>query len=105
MELSIHSPVPHTIYFQFEPEPCAVNNHLECEVEVVKLDPSRCCQPCEQATGHGIQVGRQRTYVYEVSSVSLGWLICFASNEVVRNDQRLARSEIARVVESNGTER
>jgi hypothetical protein len=40
----------------------------------------------------------------EIASVSVWRIIRLASDEVVGNDQRLARTEIARVVEGNGTQ-
>ena len=56
MELSLHSTVPHAIHLELEPKTSAVNNHLQCKVEIVKFHSAGRSEPCEETSRHGIEV-------------------------------------------------
>lgn len=105
MKLGLDPAIPYAINFQLEAEARRVDNHLECEVEVVELNAASGRQAREEASWHGTEVRRQRAHVYEVSRVGLRRIVGLAGDQVVGHHQALARPEVARVVEGDRSER
>lgn len=99
MKLSFHATVPNTVDLELEAETGAIDDHLEGEVEVIELNAPGRRESRKQAAGHRAQVRRQGAHVDEVARVRYWWLVCVRRDEVVRHDERLPRSEVARVVE------
>lgn len=58
MELGLDSAVPHAIHLKLKAETGAIDNHLQCEVKVVKFHSPRRSEPCEKTSGYGIKVRR-----------------------------------------------
>lgn len=104
MKFRIHPPIPNPINLQLKPQPRTIDNHLEREIQVIKLDAPRGRQPRKKAPRHGAQVGRERADVDEVARVGLGRLVGLTRNQVVGDEQGLTRAEVARVVEGDGLE-
>lgn len=72
MKLRLHPTIPKPIDLELKSQPRALDNHLEREIQIVKLDPARGSQACEEALGHGAQIGGQRADVDEVAGVGRG---------------------------------
>lgn len=104
VELGVHSPVPDPIHLELKPQPGTIQDHLEREVQVVELDAPRRGQAGEEAARDGAQVRGQGADVDQVARVGLGRVVGLAGDEVVGDDERLARVEVARVVEGDGLE-
>lgn len=104
VKLRLHPPIPDPVHLELEPQPRAINRHLEREVEVVKLNAPRGSQPREQAPRHGVEVRRERAHVREVACVGRGRVVGLGGDEVVRHHEGLARAEVPGVVEGDGLE-
>lgn len=102
LKVSIHPSVPNPIDLQLKPQAGTVDDHLECEIKIVKFDASRRRQPCEQTPRYGVQICGELAHVYEIARVGGGRLVGLAGNQVVRDDEGLARAEVACVVEGDG---
>lgn len=105
VELGVDAAVADAVDLELEAEAGAVDDHLEREVEVVELDAARRGQAREEVARHGAQVRRQRAHVHQVARVGRRRLVRLARDQVVRHHQRLARAEVARVVERDGLQR
>ena len=102
MKLGNNTPIPHPINLQHEAQSRTPHHHLECEIEVVKLDPPRRRQPREQTLRHRPQVRRQRAHVNKVARVGPRRGCLVASYQIVGDDEGLPGPEVSRVVEGDG---
>lgn len=102
MEFCLHSSIPDPINFQFKDQACTFYPHVEREVQVVELDAFGRCQTCEQTLRHSVQIRRERAYIDKAFSEGVWRDVHIACNQIVFDDQRLTRSEVACVMERNG---
>lgn len=102
VKLGIYPPIPHPVNLELEPQPRTVDDHLEGKIQIIELNTACGCQSGEQMPGHRAEVRGQRADVHQIPSKSLGRLISLAGDEVVGDDQRLPRAEVAGVVEGDG---
>lgn len=101
VEFGLNPAIPDTIDFQLKPQARAINNHLKCKVQVVKLDTSRCSQACEQTPRYGIKICRQCTHVDKITRIRSRWFLGITGNKIVGYYERLSRAEVACVMERN----
>lgn len=102
MKLGLYPPISHAIHLQLKAQTGAVHNHLQGKVQVVKLDAAGGGEAGEEAPRHGVEVRGEGADVDEIARVGLGWLVGVAGDEVVCDDEVLAWSEVAGVVEGDG---
>ena len=102
MKLGSHVSIPNSIDLELEDETGRVDGHVEGEVEVVELDAARRSEAGKERLGHGAEVGRQGADGDEALAEGVGRDVGVAGDEVVFDDERLARTEVARVVEGYG---
>lgn len=67
MEVCLDTTISESVHLQFEGQTCTLHHHLQCEIEIIKLDASCGRQTGEQTLWHGSKVCRERAYVDEIS--------------------------------------
>jgi len=102
MKVSLDAPIIDAIHPQLEHQVRGLDLHVELEIQIVELDPLGRRQAGEQALGHGVEVGGQGADFDEVLAERVRGVVELASDEVVFNNERLARPEVAGVVEGDG---
>lgn len=102
MEFCAHSAVSNTINFELKHQPCALDPHVKREVQVIELYALRSRKPSKEAPRHGVQICRQRADIDEVLLVRIGRDFRITCDQVILDNERLARPEIARIVEGYG---
>lgn len=104
LKIRVDAAVANTVHLQLEPQARTVHDHLEGKVEIVKLYSPCRRQPSEQAARDGVEICCQFADVHQISRVCRWWLVGITGDQVVRDDQRLSRSEVPRVMERNRCE-
>ena len=99
MEFRLNTPVPDTINFQLKDQACALYPHVECEVQIVEFDAFGGCQARKQALWHSVEIGGECAHIDKTFSEGVWRGIHITSNQVVFDDQRLTRPEVACVME------
>jgi hypothetical protein len=99
MKLRLHTPISNLINLEFKHKPRTRNPHIERKVQIIKLDPLRCRQPREQPLRHRVQIRRQRAHVDESLAEGIRCGFDVTCDQVVLDNEGLAGSEVARVVE------
>jgi hypothetical protein len=102
VELSLNASISHAIDFQLKDQPSAFYPHVQREIQIVELDAFGSCQAREQTLRHRVQIRGERAHVNEALAERIRRDIHVASYQVVFDHQRLARTEVPRVVERNG---
>ena len=105
MKLRLHPSIPHSIHLQLEAQPRAIHNHLQREVQVIKLDSSRSRQSREEAPWDGIQVRRECAHMHQVPCIRRRRVVGITGDEIVGYDEGLAGTEVAGVMEGDGGQR
>lgn len=103
MKLCLNTPIPHPLDLEFKHQPCTLTPHVECKIQIIKLDTLCRFQAGKQAFRHGIQVGGECANVDEILGKRVRGNVSVAGNEVVFYDERLPGPEVACVVERYGT--
>lgn len=101
VEIRLDSAILHAIHSQLKHQTGAFNPHVQFEIQIVKLDAFRCRETSKQTLRHGIEISRQCADRGEALPVSSRSLVEFAADQIVFDNQRLARPEVAGVVERN----
>jgi hypothetical protein len=104
VKLGFHPSIPYAVHLELEAQSSTVDNHLEREIQIIKLDSSRRGQASKETSRNGVEIGRERAHVDQVAGVRRRWLIRIAGNEVVRHYEGLPGSEIPCVVKRDGCE-
>jgi uncharacterized membrane protein YccC len=102
VELGLNASISHTIDFQLKNQPGAFYPHIQREIQIVELDAFGSRQAREQTLRDCIQVRGERAHVNEALAERIRRDIHVAGYQVVFDHQRLARTEIPRVVERDG---
>lgn len=66
VKIRLHAPVSYPVDLELETEACAVDDHLEGEIEVVEFNAAGGSEAGEEAAGHGAEVRRERAHVGEI---------------------------------------
>lgn len=99
MELGLHAPIPHPVHPELKHQACALNPHVQRKVQIIKLDAFGRCQPRKQTPWHAVQIRRKCAHVDQTLAIRVGRCVHIAGDQVVLDNERLARPKIARVVE------
>ena len=102
MKLRLDTPILDAIDAQLKNHIRAFNLHMQLEIQIVEFDALGGGEAGEEPRGDGAEVGGEFADVDEGFVVGVGGFVALAGNEVVFDDQRLPRSEVARVVEGDG---
>jgi len=103
MEFCSHMPISDSINLQLKYQRCTIDCHIQCEIQVIKLDALRGCKPSKQGFWHRIEVGSQRAYVDKTLLVRVRSNISVTRNKVIFHHQTLIRSEVPGVVKRDGS--
>lgn len=98
-KFSLYAAVFHTIYNQLEDQVCALNLHVQLEIQVREFLALASRQGGEQALRHRGQICLELADADEILVVCIWRIIVLACDEVVFHHERLARAEVAGVVE------
>ena len=102
LEFCLHAAILHTIDYQLEDQVCALDLHVQFEVQIGELLAFTCCQSSEQRLWYCGQICFELTDAYKVFVVSVWCVVVFACYEIVFHYKRLTWTEIAGVVERYG---
>ena len=94
--------VLHSIDHQFENQIRTLDLHVQLKVQIREFLTFASRQSGEQALRHRRQIRPKLADAYQVLIVGVWCIVVFASNEIVFDNQRLAWSEIASVMEGYG---
>lgn len=99
VELRLYTPISHPVHLKLKHQSCALNSHVQREIQIIKFHTLRCRKSGEQALWYRIQVSRERANIHQPLSERTWRSLGVARNEVVLNYEGLAGPEVARVVE------
>lgn len=99
VKLRLNTAILHPINTKFKHKPSAQNPHRNLKVQVIELNPLSRRQTSKQTLGYSIEIRSKRTDAHEIFRVRIWRLVTFASDQFVFDGQRLARAEVASVVE------
>ena len=64
MKLRLNPSISHSIHLQLKAQSRTLNSHLQCKVQVIKLNAPRGRQPREQTPGDSVEICRESTHVF-----------------------------------------
>ena len=102
LKVSLDFPVLHSIDHQLENQIRTLDLHVQLKIQIREFLAFAGRQSGEQALRHRRQIRSELTDAYQVLVVGVWCIVVFASNEIVFDNQRLAWSEIASVMEGYG---
>ena len=80
LKLSLYAAIFHTIYNQFKDQICALDLHMQLEIQVREFLTLASRQGGEQALGHGGQICLELADAHEVLVVGIWRSVVLASN-------------------------
>lgn len=102
LEIRLHAPILDPIHPELKHQVRALDLHMQFEIQIIELNPLCRREPREERLRHGIEIRRQCADVDEILAEGIGRGVFIAADEVVLDDERLTRPEVARVVERDG---
>lgn len=99
MKLCTNTAIPDPVNLELKYQSRTFTPHVKSKVQIIKLYTLGRRQPSEKAFGNGIQVCGQSANINESFGKRIRCDVGVASDKIVFYDERLARTEIACVVE------
>ena len=98
MKLRAHAPISHSVNPQLKHQPRTLTPHIQCKIQIIKLNPLCRRQPRKQTLRHSIQIRSKCANINQAFLERIRRYVCVTGDEVVFDDQGLTGSEVACVV-------